>query len=145
MKYNYYVVKLKAKSNLQINLVFDCSFFVQNKTQQGLVGLMNLGNTVSPHFKRTPLAKTLLDTLLCVCGILLTLLVFYCFQCFMNSILQCLSNTQELRDYCLMNFHRTDLNNNSTASTALMEGKCSVNLKLSPIFKSAQNSQSGAK
>lgn len=44
----------------------------------------------------------------------------------MNSILQCLSNTQELRDYCLMNFHRTDLNNNSTASTALMEGKLAI-------------------
>ncbi|KAA8586564.1 hypothetical protein FQN60_000400 [Etheostoma spectabile] len=41
--------------------------------------------------------------------------------CFMNSILQCLSNTSELRDYCLRNIHRTDLNNNCTANAALME------------------------
>lgn len=76
---------------------------------------------------------------------LLTRLVLYYSQCFMNSILQCLSNTQELRDYCLMNFHRTDLNNNSTASTALMEGECSINLKFPLRFKSAQNTHSGAK
>ncbi|XP_023263432.1 ubiquitin carboxyl-terminal hydrolase 2-like [Seriola lalandi dorsalis] len=41
--------------------------------------------------------------------------------CFMNSILQCLSNTPELRDYCLRNIHRTDLNNNCRNSAALME------------------------
>ncbi|KAI1903289.1 hypothetical protein AGOR_G00025670 [Albula goreensis] len=41
--------------------------------------------------------------------------------CFMNSILQCLSNTHDLRDYCLHNSHRRDLNNNSRANTALME------------------------
>uniref|UniRef100_A0A3P9L6G6 Ubiquitin carboxyl-terminal hydrolase n=1 Tax=Oryzias latipes TaxID=8090 RepID=A0A3P9L6G6_ORYLA len=41
--------------------------------------------------------------------------------CFMNSILQCLSNTQSLRDYCLHNLHRRDLNNNSRTNTALME------------------------
>ncbi|XP_062872920.1 ubiquitin carboxyl-terminal hydrolase 2a isoform X2 [Trichomycterus rosablanca] len=40
--------------------------------------------------------------------------------CFMNSILQCLSNTHSLRDYCLHNSHRHDLNNNRT-NTALME------------------------
>ncbi|KAJ8266269.1 hypothetical protein GJAV_G00128500 [Gymnothorax javanicus] len=40
--------------------------------------------------------------------------------CFMNSILQCLSNTQELRDYCLHNSHQRDVNNNRT-NTALME------------------------
>ncbi|KAM9332190.1 ubiquitin carboxyl-terminal hydrolase 2-like [Pholidichthys leucotaenia] len=40
--------------------------------------------------------------------------------CFMNSILQCLSNTSELRDYCLRNIHRTDLNNCRT-NVALME------------------------
>ncbi|XP_016141387.1 ubiquitin carboxyl-terminal hydrolase 2-like isoform X2 [Sinocyclocheilus grahami] len=43
--------------------------------------------------------------------------------CFMNSILQCLSNTHDLRDYCLRNTHRTDLNNNCRAKAALMEGK----------------------
>lgn len=42
----------------------------------------------------------------------------------MNSILQCLSNTQSLRDYCLHNSHRRDLNNNSRTNTALMEGEC---------------------
>lgn len=63
----------------------------------------------------------------------------------MNSILQCLSNTEELRDYCLMNFHRTDLDNNSTVSTALMEGECSINFKLPARFKSAQNTHIGAK
>nr|XP_057934529.1 ubiquitin carboxyl-terminal hydrolase 2-like isoform X2 [Doryrhamphus excisus] len=36
--------------------------------------------------------------------------------CFMNSILQCLSNTPELRDYCLRDVHRTDLNNSRTNS-----------------------------
>ncbi|XP_029304501.1 LOW QUALITY PROTEIN: ubiquitin carboxyl-terminal hydrolase 2-like [Cottoperca gobio] len=44
--------------------------------------------------------------------------------CFMNSILQCLSNTPELRDYCLRNIHRIDLNNNNnncTTNAALME------------------------
>ncbi|XP_060744305.1 ubiquitin carboxyl-terminal hydrolase 2a isoform X2 [Tachysurus vachellii] len=41
--------------------------------------------------------------------------------CFMNSILQCLSNTRSLRDYCLHNSHRRDLNNNSRTNTALME------------------------
>ncbi|XP_061596324.1 ubiquitin carboxyl-terminal hydrolase 2-like isoform X1 [Cololabis saira] len=41
--------------------------------------------------------------------------------CFMNSILQCLSNTLELRDYCLRNIHRSDLNNNSRTNVALME------------------------
>uniref|UniRef100_A0A671S6L6 Ubiquitin carboxyl-terminal hydrolase 2 n=1 Tax=Sinocyclocheilus anshuiensis TaxID=1608454 RepID=A0A671S6L6_9TELE len=42
-------------------------------------------------------------------------------DCFMNSILQCLSNTHDLRDYCLRNTHRTDLNNNCRAKAALME------------------------
>ncbi|XP_047463360.1 ubiquitin carboxyl-terminal hydrolase 2-like isoform X1 [Mugil cephalus] len=41
--------------------------------------------------------------------------------CFMNSILQCLSNTPELRDYCLRNVHRLDLNNNCRTNAALME------------------------
>ncbi|XP_040038281.2 ubiquitin carboxyl-terminal hydrolase 2 [Gasterosteus aculeatus] len=44
--------------------------------------------------------------------------------CFMNSILQCLSNTPELRDYCLRNRHRTDLissSSSSKTSAALME------------------------
>ncbi|XP_051966111.1 ubiquitin carboxyl-terminal hydrolase 2-like isoform X2 [Xyrauchen texanus] len=41
--------------------------------------------------------------------------------CFMNSILQCLSNTLSLRDYCLHNSHRRDLNNNNRTNTALME------------------------
>uniref|UniRef100_A0A673WYZ0 Ubiquitin carboxyl-terminal hydrolase 2 n=1 Tax=Salmo trutta TaxID=8032 RepID=A0A673WYZ0_SALTR len=40
----------------------------------------------------------------------------------MNSILQCLSNTHNLRDYCLHNSHRRDLNKNSRTNTgALME------------------------
>uniref|UniRef100_A0A8C6WL53 Ubiquitin carboxyl-terminal hydrolase 2 n=1 Tax=Neogobius melanostomus TaxID=47308 RepID=A0A8C6WL53_9GOBI len=51
---------------------------------------------------------------------LFTLLCFS-LQCFMNSILQCLSNTHSLRDYCLHNCHRRDLNNNSRTNTALME------------------------
>ncbi|XP_028323210.1 ubiquitin carboxyl-terminal hydrolase 2-like isoform X2 [Gouania willdenowi] len=41
--------------------------------------------------------------------------------CFMNSILQCLSNTSGLRDYCLRNGHRTDLNNNCRTEGELME------------------------
>ncbi|XP_061074407.1 ubiquitin carboxyl-terminal hydrolase 2-like isoform X1 [Conger conger] len=40
--------------------------------------------------------------------------------CFMNSIIQCLSNTRDLRDYCQHNSYRRDLNNNSHNS-ALME------------------------
>uniref|UniRef100_A0A667YTH5 Ubiquitin carboxyl-terminal hydrolase 2 n=1 Tax=Myripristis murdjan TaxID=586833 RepID=A0A667YTH5_9TELE len=43
------------------------------------------------------------------------------FRCFMNSILQCLSNTPELRDYCLRNTHRTDLSGSCRAKTDLME------------------------
>ncbi|NXG54148.1 UBP2 hydrolase, partial [Hemiprocne comata] len=41
-------------------------------------------------------------------------------NCFMNSILQCLSNTKELRDYCLQNQYLRDLNNNSRMRTALI-------------------------
>ncbi|XP_072449604.1 ubiquitin carboxyl-terminal hydrolase 2-like isoform X1 [Chiloscyllium punctatum] len=41
--------------------------------------------------------------------------------CFMNSILQCLSNTWELRDYCIQNTYRRDLNNRGRTNTALME------------------------
>lgn len=41
--------------------------------------------------------------------------------CFMNSILQCLSNSKELRDYCLQNVYRRDLNHSSRSSTNLME------------------------
>ncbi|XP_013859429.1 ubiquitin carboxyl-terminal hydrolase 2 [Austrofundulus limnaeus] len=41
--------------------------------------------------------------------------------CFMNSILQCLSNTSELRDYCLRNVHRIDLKTSCRNNTALME------------------------
>lgn len=44
----------------------------------------------------------------------------------MNSILQCLSNTEELRDYCLSNVHRYDLhssaNAKANASATLTEG-----------------------
>lgn len=49
-------------------------------------------------------------------------MVFCLPQCFMNSILQCLSNTKELRDYCLQNQYLRDLNNNSRMRTALMSG-----------------------
>lgn len=48
--------------------------------------------------------------------------LFCLLQCFMNSILQCLSNTKELRDYCLQNQYLRDLNNNSRMRTALMSG-----------------------
>uniref|UniRef100_A0A6I8NYY2 Ubiquitin carboxyl-terminal hydrolase 2 n=1 Tax=Ornithorhynchus anatinus TaxID=9258 RepID=A0A6I8NYY2_ORNAN len=41
--------------------------------------------------------------------------------CFMNSILQCLSNTRELRDYCLQRIYLRDLNSGSHMHTALME------------------------
>ncbi|XP_059873121.1 ubiquitin carboxyl-terminal hydrolase 2 isoform X1 [Delphinus delphis] len=41
--------------------------------------------------------------------------------CFMNSILQCLSNTRELRDYCLQRLYLRDLGHSSSAHTALME------------------------
>lgn len=41
--------------------------------------------------------------------------------CFMNSILQCLSNTHDLRDYCLRNTHRIDINNNCRTKAELME------------------------
>lgn len=44
-------------------------------------------------------------------------------QCFMNSILQCLSNTRELRDYCLQRLYTRDLRHGSSAHTALMEGE----------------------
>lgn len=41
----------------------------------------------------------------------------------MNSILQCLSNTRELRDYCLQRLYMRDLGHSSSAHTALMEGE----------------------
>ncbi|XP_010627554.1 ubiquitin carboxyl-terminal hydrolase 2 isoform X1 [Fukomys damarensis] len=41
--------------------------------------------------------------------------------CFMNSILQCLSNTRELRDYCLQRLYMRDLSHTSSTHTALME------------------------
>ncbi|XP_025749640.1 ubiquitin carboxyl-terminal hydrolase 2 isoform X2 [Callorhinus ursinus] len=41
--------------------------------------------------------------------------------CFMNSILQCLSNTRELRDYCLQRLYMRDLGHSSNAHTALVE------------------------
>ncbi|XP_066227770.1 ubiquitin carboxyl-terminal hydrolase 2 isoform X3 [Saccopteryx leptura] len=41
--------------------------------------------------------------------------------CFMNSILQCLSNTRELRDYCLQRLYLRDLSHSSSAHRALME------------------------
>ncbi|XP_037543191.1 ubiquitin carboxyl-terminal hydrolase 2 [Nematolebias whitei] len=41
--------------------------------------------------------------------------------CFMNSILQCLSNTPELRDYCLWNVHHLDQRTSCRRSAALME------------------------
>ncbi|XP_054448390.1 ubiquitin carboxyl-terminal hydrolase 2 isoform X2 [Pteronotus mesoamericanus] len=41
--------------------------------------------------------------------------------CFMNSILQCLSNTRELRDYCLQRLYMRDLSHSSNAHRALME------------------------
>lgn len=44
-------------------------------------------------------------------------------QCFMNSILQCLSNTRELRDYCLQRLYARDLRPRSSAHSALMEGE----------------------
>ncbi|XP_003472812.2 ubiquitin carboxyl-terminal hydrolase 2 isoform X1 [Cavia porcellus] len=41
--------------------------------------------------------------------------------CFMNSILQCLSNTRELRDYCLQRLYMRDLSHTSSVHTGLME------------------------
>ncbi|KAK2504050.1 hypothetical protein MC885_002679 [Smutsia gigantea] len=41
--------------------------------------------------------------------------------CFMNSILQCLSNTRELKDYCLQRLYMRDLSHSSNAHTALTE------------------------
>ncbi|XP_059812974.1 ubiquitin carboxyl-terminal hydrolase 2-like isoform X2 [Hypanus sabinus] len=41
--------------------------------------------------------------------------------CFMNSILQCLSNTRDLRDYCVQNIYRRELNSQSRTNAALME------------------------
>ncbi|XP_040181458.1 ubiquitin carboxyl-terminal hydrolase 2 isoform X2 [Rana temporaria] len=40
--------------------------------------------------------------------------------CFMNSILQCLSNTKDLRDYCLQKTYKRDLNAKNY-NTAIME------------------------
>ncbi|KAH0504265.1 Ubiquitin carboxyl-terminal hydrolase 2, partial [Microtus ochrogaster] len=47
---------------------------------------------------------------------------------FMNSILQCLSNTRELRDYCLQRLYMRDLGHTSSAHTALMEDHAVYNL-----------------
>lgn len=60
-----------------------------------------------------------------------------CFlQCFMNAILQCLSNTRELRDYCLQRLYLRDLGHSSHAHTALMDGE-PVRIARSPGHLSA--------
>uniref|UniRef100_A0A3P8QUF0 Ubiquitin carboxyl-terminal hydrolase n=1 Tax=Astatotilapia calliptera TaxID=8154 RepID=A0A3P8QUF0_ASTCA len=59
--------------------------------------------------------------------------------CFMNSILQCLSNTLELRDYCLRNGHITDLNNNCRSNTALIEGTMTDSEPPCTSVKSSKN------
>lgn len=50
----------------------------------------------------------------------------------MNSILQCLSNTRELRDYCLQRLYMRDLGHTSSAHTALMEGEDRVGVAPPP-------------
>lgn len=50
----------------------------------------------------------------------------------MNSILQCLSNTRELRDYCLQRLYMRDLGHTSSAHTALMEGEEPVWVGVAP-------------
>lgn len=95
----------------------------QNKNPQGLVGLRNLGNTVSASYYTTRQINLLNLAFFLSRYICFFYMFLFDFQCFMNSILQCLSNTSELRDYCLRNVHRSDLNNNCTTNAALMEGR----------------------
>lgn len=55
----------------------------------------------------------------------------------MNSILQCLSNTRELRDYCLQRLYMRDLGHTSSAHTALMEGEEQVGVAPLPFSGSS--------
>jgi hypothetical protein len=73
----------------------------------GLTGLQNLGNTVSIFFSN------------------LLRFIFFSFKCFMNSVLQCLSNTKPLLQFCLKE-NLPELYNTSSTSVmkgALMRGK----------------------
>lgn len=141
----------ESQVSLDSKVTLFLPFLLQNsKNAQGLVGLRNLGNTVSiskqiiysliyssyknensvkghsPLCRCKLLSKRLFqkDCRLCMLSNHLILpFSNVSLQCFMNSILQCLSNTHDLRDYCLRNTHRTDLNNNCRAKAVLMEGK----------------------
>ena len=118
----------------------------QNKSSQGLVGLRNLGNTVSvpcaslhtwrhctSYFKngRTHSFQNCRESSHILWHLFMSLrfifvlsLVSHDGQCFMNSILQCLSNTPELRDFCLRYIHPAELSRCGN-QVALMEGKTS--------------------
>ena len=74
----------------------------------GLTGLQNLGNTVSIDPKKSSLFDSVLF-----------------FKCFMNSVLQCLSNTKPLTQFCFKE-NLSELYNTSSTSVmkgALMRGK----------------------
>jgi ubiquitin C-terminal hydrolase len=66
---------------------------VSNLERNGIVGLKNIGNTV-------------------ILSILLTTTSYkqFYFQCFMNSILQCLNNSKLLIQYCIRKKYTDDLN-----------------------------------
>jgi len=45
----------------------------------------------------------------------------FCFKCFLNAIVQCLSHTRSLRDYCLMKAFLQDKHSNQ--EPVLMNGR----------------------
>jgi len=56
--------------------------------------------------------------LLCICNVLLLVV-----QCFMNSVIQCLSNTKPLLEYLLADCHLSDINTTvSSMKGALIKG-----------------------
>lgn len=47
--------------------------------------------------------------------------IIFCFKCFLNAIVQCLSHTRSLRDYCLMKAFLQDKHSNQ--EPVLMNGR----------------------
>jgi hypothetical protein len=89
--------------------------------QGGLTGLQNLGNTVSIDFENIPYSNS-----------------FVFFKCFMNSVLQCLSNTKPLTQFCLKE-NLSELYNTSSTSVmkgALIRGKDQSSSRLSLSIES---------
>ena len=62
------------------------------------------------------------DLIFCVFDFFPGFMTTFVVQCFMNSILQCLSHTIQLRDYCLRSDYEREINTSSPMKGKLMKG-----------------------